>query len=915
MDFLSLNKEYDSYKQYLTNSNNTMNYLFNFFTTIQKSFKDFSQNIKLSFKELFTNIMSYHMNYSSSKKIIDFYRTYENYLNKLEILSNKIFKELIEPTKNISIYLNDKNLNELNKLKEIVKTTINQKKKYEISKHNYFDSCKNSENQEKIYLNSVQSKLNDDTINLENQKLSQLKIISEEECLKYKKEYKITNDLFLENNKKYFLIINNLKDNEEQRINFINFHFEKFFNILTEENEQINNLINSISTGNRYIKVNVENDLKIYEEKFSFSYHSNQRILKEEFLLYDEYKKNIENLLKNNSINLNNNIKINLPSNDYYLSKSINDNNNNNKLNNNEEMIFNNIFNNNPFNINKNLIVEFEKKLKLNGEFGKFIIDKMLEIYKSKIFIEFKDLNQFNRLSDFLIDIAMNQTIQKNFFEINFALIYISEKSFFIENNNKIYLCKKLSQNYENFKNKFFWEKLIINKIQTSLELATIKEIEKFKDKNLQFNNEIYNNIYKKMERKKLFGIVKDFLMHFTNFNLDMNSANDILMEIYNKYNLNNNELSYYVSYINSNMYTIKNIEIKNEKNLIKLSKKINKTNSFKLKNLYLILNSCMIFLSLKDYINLKLLNKNYYNIIKKILFKNYFIHNNNNFSDNNFDKHIKMWFFQLNYIQLDYKKLLNESNKNLDSNIIETIKLDVLRTFFPENQDNYRKMLLNILNCLAYKYNNISYIQGMNYICGFLLFLCKNEEKTFNIFSAILNKTDYGNIIINNFENMKKYFYVFERLISIYLPELNVVLKRNNVGSNFYISPWFITLFTHGWEKNNYKIFLRIFDLFIFDGWNIILRIGLILLKKYQNEIFNMKFEELLNYLINELKSKDDFFTDENYDNFIEMYKKMKIPKGLINNLENEYLLDKKIQTIKNEEETIKIENNNNNK
>ena len=844
------------------------------------------------------------MNYSSSKKIIDFYRTYENYLNKLEILSNKIFKELIEPTKNISIYLNDKNLNELNKLKEIVKTTINQKKKYEICKHNYFDSCKNSENQEKIYLKSVESKLNDDTINLENQKLSQLKIISEEECLKYKKENKITNDLYFENNKKYFSIINNLKDNEEQRINFINFHFEKFFNILTEENEKINNLINSISTGNRYIKVNVENDLKIYEEKFSYSYHSNQRILKEELLLYEEYKKNIENLLKNNNL-IKENLKINLPSNDYYLSKNINNENNSFKLNKNEELIFNNIFNNNPFNINKNLIVDFEKKLKLNGEFAKFIIDKMLEIYKQKIFFEFNDLNQFNRLSDFLIDVAMNQSIQKNFFELNFALIYISEKTFFIEKNNKIYLCKKLSQNYENFKNKFFWEKLIKNKIQTSLELLTLKEIEKFKDKNLQFNKEIYENIYKKIERKKLFGIVKDFLMHFTNFDLDMNSANDILMEICNKYNLNNNELSYYVSYINSNMYTIKNIEIKNEKNLIKLSKKIYKTNSFKLKNLYLILNSCMTFLSLKDYINLKLLNKNYYNIIKRILFKNSFIHNNNNnFSDKNFfEKHMKMWFFQLNYIQIDYEKLLNESNINLDSNIIESIKLDVLRTFFPENQNNFREMLLNILKCLAYKYNNISYIQGMNYICGFLLFLCKNEEKTFNIFSAILNKTDYGNIIINNFENMKKYFYVFERLISIFLPELNVVLKRNNINSNFYISPWFITLFTHGWEKNNYKIFLRIFDLFIFDGWNIVLRIGLILLKKYQNEIIKMKFEELLNYLINELKSKDDFFNDENYENFIEMYKKMKIPKGLINNLENEYLLDKKIQRIKNEE------------
>ena len=92
MDFLSLNSEYDLYKQYLTNSNNTMNYLFNFFSTIQKSFKDFSQNIKSSFKELFSNIMSYHMNYSSSKKIIDFYRTYENYLNKLKFYQIKFIK-------------------------------------------------------------------------------------------------------------------------------------------------------------------------------------------------------------------------------------------------------------------------------------------------------------------------------------------------------------------------------------------------------------------------------------------------------------------------------------------------------------------------------------------------------------------------------------------------------------------------------------------------------------------------------------------------------------------------------------------------------------------------------------------------------------------------------------------------------
>ena len=40
--------------------------------------------------------------------------------------------------------------------------------------------------------------------------------------------------------------------------------------------------------------------------------------------------------------------------------------------------------------------------------------------------------------------------------------------------------------------------------------------------------------------------------------------------------------------------------------------------------------------------------------------------------------------------------------------------------------------------------------------------------------------------------------FSVFERLIILYLPELATLLKQNNVLPSYYISPWFITLFTH---------------------------------------------------------------------------------------------------------------------
>ena len=79
---------------------------------------------------------------------------------------------------------------------------------------------------------------------------------------------------------------------------------------------------------------------------------------------------------------------------------------------------------------------------------------------------------------------------------------------------------------------------------------------------------------------------------------------------------------------------------------------------------------------------------------------------------------------------------------------------------------------------------------------------------------------------------------------------------------------------------------------MFILDGWICIVRIGLIMLKYYQNDLVKMKYEELLQFLINELKDKYDFFGNYNYDKFMEMYREMKIPKGLINNIENEYSL-----------------------
>ena len=68
----------------------------------------------------------------------------------------------------------------------------------------------------------MDNKNNNNEINIKNQNdlLTQLRIDSQLMCVKYKEDYKALNEIYDLNNKKYFPIINDLRDNEEKRIQF-----------------------------------------------------------------------------------------------------------------------------------------------------------------------------------------------------------------------------------------------------------------------------------------------------------------------------------------------------------------------------------------------------------------------------------------------------------------------------------------------------------------------------------------------------------------------------------------------------------------------------------------------------------------------------------------------------------------------
>ena len=923
MDFLSLSTEYDTYKEYIDNADNSMNYFLEFFSTFQKGLNDFATSVQKSLNTTVTNLIKFDNKSTYMKKFFTVMRLFETHLLKLIFISKKIFSEIVQPTNDFSKYIINDNNVQLNELRKIINETSFAKKKYENIKKEYLTSCRNAAEQEKVLLREMDNSnknnnKNDININNQNDLLTQLRINSQLMCEKYKEEYKGINQIYELNNKKYFPIINNLKDNEEKRINFLFFNLEKFISYLNEKKNSLNDFFNKLNqedTNKNFMKVKLEEDMKKYKEKFNFCKKQNIRFIKEDLFLYEIHRKNIDLIIQNpnyiNSANtLNNitnitNINNNLLPYTSYNHNVFNFETVKVQLNYDDQLIFNNLFDgggNNP-NLDNKKFSSFRKRLIEDEKFSEEIIDKMLgEVFQRPIYYEFKNSEKFECVKQILIDISMNKEVRTNFMEMNYGIIFIAEKGFYYDKNlnEKKYLSKEMVKEDNNFKSKYFWKKLLENKIQSSLKKINKKKSEEEKEK----ENKIKENDKKgEMINKELMNIIKDYIVHFTNFNLAISDINDIILDMKIKISLNDNEISYLICFLNSNTYNIRSKYHKDEKNSL-FTKKILNTKNKKYKQILLALNSCFMFLKPEDFINIKNLNKTYYKQIEKLIYKQIFIKNNKNFLKSklnltNKQKHFEMWF---NYLKYD-KKNLNYQTKSTEAknakhldNVLDIIQLDVNRTHFDNDKENKRNIIKNVLITLANVYPEMSYCQGMNYIALFLLEVTNDEEKSFDIFSAILAKTEYSKLSLNEFELMKKYFYVFERLICIYLPELYTTFKRNNINANFFISPWFITLFTHSYNGNNTKILMRIFDLFILDGWLAIIRIGLILLKYYQNDLFCMEFEELLHFLINELKEKYDFFNDNNYEKFIQLYNEIKLPKGLVNNLENEFELNKKI-------------------
>lgn len=194
-------------------------------------------------------------------------------------------------------------------------------------------------------------------------------------------------------------------------------------------------------------------------------------------------------------------------------------------------------------------------------------------------------------------------------------------------------------------------------------------------------------------------------------------------------------------------------------------------------------------------------------------------------------------------YIALRDKKLR-------DSEIDEVLGRDLSRTFpnhvlFRDEGGVGQTFLRNVLHAYAGCDPEVGYTQGMAFVVGTLSTQVAEEECFWALHTLMYHERyRMRELYKPGFPLLHQFFYQLKRLIARLLPKLSKRFNELEIEPSFYASQWFMTLFVYHFP---FRALLRIWDIFFSEGWKIVFRTGIALMKWEEKRLLAMSFDELL--------------------------------------------------------------------
>jgi len=231
------------------------------------------------------------------------------------------------------------------------------------------------------------------------------------------------------------------------------------------------------------------------------------------------------------------------------------------------------------------------------------------------------------------------------------------------------------------------------------------------------------------------------------------------------------------------------------------------------------------------------------------------------------------------------YEELKKAPSKKEDN---DQIDLDINRSARRHIQfhDRFGKgqvALFNILKSYSIYDSQVGYLQGMSDMAAFLFMHVLEEDVFWMVVELCDNpKFDFRNRFAQNFPMLKTNFWVWEQIFQQNMPRLAEHFRKQNMNTSYYATKWFLTVFL---DTFPFKMTIRLWDLFLYLGYDIVYSICLSIMKWFEKTLMISSFEEIM-MLFRQFEEMHEI----NVDEFVYFIFKNEIKSAKIRKLEEDW-------------------------
>jgi len=120
-------------------------------------------------------------------------------------------------------------------------------------------------------------------------------------------------------------------------------------------------------------------------------------------------------------------------------------------------------------------------------------------------------------------------------------------------------------------------------------------------------------------------------------------------------------------------------------------------------------------------------------------------------------------------------------------------------------------------------------------------------EEEAFGVLVRLLKEHHMRSFYLPTMEGLHVAMYQLDALIAEMLPALHHYFAVFNISTIMYASEWFMTILV---TSVPHQVALRLFDVFLVEGQEMIFRVGLAMLTRNQAELLTLNYDGLLQHL-----------------------------------------------------------------